>query len=269
MNAVAQPALRRRPGSFPQFRDLARRALRSTAHGGDALALPIIFPLIILVINVKALQSILSIGGFPAGNVTDFVVALTFLQGALFSGIACASRMASDIESGFIKRIALAPVSMLTVLNARLASVALIGVLQAACYLTAALVGGARIASGLGGVFAAAALLLLFDMAFASVGILLAVLSRSGEAVQSLFPVFFVFIMLSSALMPRNLIEVRWFRDVAEVNPATYMLEAVRSLFLKGWNLQALELGVGMAVGILMLSSTLALLGMRRLVVKP
>jgi ABC-2 type transport system permease protein len=270
VNAIAvEMKRRRRPSRLPQFRDLARRAVRSTAHGGDALALPIVFPLIILAINVKALQSILLIGGFPAGNVTDFVIALTFLQGALFSGIACASRMASDIESGFIKRIVLAPVSMMTVVGARLASVALVGLLQAACFLIAALLGGASVASGVAGVFALAALLLLFDMAFAGLGILLAVISRSGEAVQSLFPVFFVVVMLSSALMPRNLVEVKWFRDVAEANPVTYMLEAVRSLFLKGWNAHALELGIGMALGILVLTSTLSLVGMRRLVVKP
>ena len=238
-------------------------------QGGDALLVPIIFPLIILAINVKALQSILSVSGFPATNVTDFAIALTFLQGALFSGIACASRMARDIESGFIKRIALAPVSMMTVFSARLTSVALIGAVQAACFTLAAVIGGARLASGTGGVFVLIALSLLFNMAFASVGVLLAVRSRSGEAVQSLFPVFFVFVMLSSALMPRNLIEASWFRGVAEVNPATYMLEAIRSLFIKGWSAHSLELGVGMAIAILLLTALLSLWGMRRLVVQP
>jgi ABC-2 type transport system permease protein len=257
------------PTPTAQFRDLTIRAIRSTAHGGDALALPIVFPLIIFAINIEALESILLVAGFPTGHVADFAVALTFLQGALFSGIACASRMASDIESGFIKRIVLAPVSMPVVLGARLSSVALVGVLQAACYLAASLVGGATVASGLGGVLVIVGLAVLFNITFASVGILLAVRSRSGEAVQSLFPVFFVFIMLSSALMPRNLIEVAWFREVARNNPATYMLEAIRSLFIRGWNMPALELGVGMALGILCLTALFSLKSMRRLVVMP
>ncbi len=263
------PAVRSWPSAPAQFRDLTLRAIRSTAHGGDAIALPIVFPLMIFAINIEALESILLVSGFPTGHVADFAVALTFLQGALFSGIACASRMASDIESGFIKRIALAPVSMPVVLGARFSSVALVGVLQGVCYLGASLVGGATVAAGLGGVFVIIGLAILFNVTFASVGILLAVRTRSGEAVQSLFPVFFVFIMLSSALMPRNLIEAGWFRDVAKSNAVTYMLEAIRSLFIRGWNAQALELGAGLAVGILCLTALLSLRGMRRLMVTP
>jgi ABC-2 type transport system permease protein len=263
------PAVRSRPMPTAQLRDLTLRALQSTAHGGDAIALPIVFPLIIFAINLKSLESILLVSGFPTGHVADFAAALTFLQGALFSGIACASRMASDIESGFIKRIALAPVSMPVVVGARLGSVALVGVLQALCYLGASFAGGATVAAGLSGVLGIVALSVLFNVTFASVGIVLAVRSRSGEAVQSLFPVFFVFVMLSSALMPRNLIEVTWFRDVAKSNPVTYMLEAIRSLFIRGWNGQALELGGGMAVGILCLTAFLSLKSMRRLMVTP
>lgn len=269
MSAVAVPAARLAPAHGAQLRDLTSRAIRSTARGGDALVLPIVFPLIILAINVKALQSILSVPGFPASNVTSFAIGLTFLQGALFSGIACASRMAADIESGFIKRIALAPVSMLTVLGARLGSMAVLAAAQAACFMMAALAGGAQVRGGVGGVLALIALAMLFNMAFAGVGMLLAIRTGSGEAVQSLFPIFFVFVMLSSALMPLKLIEVTWFRDVAEANPATYMLDAVRSLFIQGGTLRELGLGAAVALGILLFTSALSLRGMRRLVVNP
>lgn len=258
-----------RPSPMPgaQFVDLARRAIVSTFHGGDAIILPIVFPLMILAINVKSLEAIIAISGFPTTNVTDFAVALTFLQGAVFSGIACASRMASDIESGFIKRIALAPVSMSVVLAARFASAGLVAILQAACYLIASSIGGASVAAGFGGVCAIFGFAVACNLAFASIGVLLAVRTRSGEAVQSLFPVFFVFVMISSALMPRNLIEVTWFRDAARFNPVTYMIEAIRSLFIRGWNIQALELGIGMAVGVFCVMTVFSLRGMRRIVV--
>ena len=51
---------------------------------------------------------------------------------------------------------------------------------------------------------------------------------------QGLFPVFFVFLFLSSMNMPRNLIEADWFRWVATVNPVSYLIEAVRSLVIEG-----------------------------------
>ena len=41
----------------------------------------------------------------------------------------------------------------------------------------------------------------------------------SGEGVQSQFPLLFFATFVSSMNLPRNRIEVRWFRDVATINP--------------------------------------------------
>jgi len=68
--------------------------------------------------------------------------------------------------------------------------------------------------------------------------------------VQSLFPVFFVFLFISSMNIPRNLIEATWFRDLATANPVSYLLEAVRSLIITGWDGEALALGFGIAAAI-------------------
>ncbi len=51
-------------------------------------------------------------------------------------------------------------------------------------------------------------------------------------------------LFLSSSSLPRNLIKVAWFRDIATYNPVSYLLEGLRSLVITGWNAQALELGV-------------------------
>ena len=64
---------------------------------------------------------------------------------------------------------------------------------------------------------------------------------------QSLFPAFFVFLFISSMNIPRNLIEATWFRDAATANPVSYLLEAVRSLIITGWDGEALALGFGIA----------------------
>ena len=56
----------------------------------------------------------------------------------------------------------------------------------------------------------------------------------------------------------RNLIEVRWFRDLATINPVSYLIEALRSLVIVGWDAEALLLGFGFAFGLIALSMTLA-----------
>jgi ABC-2 type transport system permease protein len=48
--------------------------------------------------------------------------------------------------------------------------------------------------------------------------------------------------------MPRNLIDVDWFRAIATFNPVTYMIEAMRSLITTGWDGRALGLGL-LAIG--------------------
>jgi ABC-2 type transport system permease protein len=47
--------------------------------------------------------------------------------------------------------------------------------------------------------------------------------------------------------MPRNLIEIDWFRTAATLNPVSYLLEGVRSLIIIGWDPEALALGFGIA----------------------
>src|SRR2546430_7760535 len=87
-------------------------------------------------------------------------------------------------------------------------------------------------------------------LAFASLGSWAALRTGSTEAVQGLFPVFFVFLFLSSMNMPRNMIEADWFRWVATVNPVSYLIEAVRPLVVQGWNWEALRLRFASARGL-------------------
>jgi ABC-2 type transport system permease protein len=63
--------------------------------------------------------------------------------------------------------------------------------------------------------------------------------------------------------MPRNLIAHQWFRTVATINPVSYLIEGVRSLFITGWNAEALALAFGIAIGLIAFSITIASLSLR------
>ena len=90
-------------------------------------------------------------------------------------------------------------------------------------------------------------LAMLIALAFASLGAFIGLRTGSGEAVQGVFPLFFVFLFLSSSSLPRDLIEHDWFRIIATYNPISYLFEGLRSLILFGWQAQALLLGFGFA----------------------
>jgi ABC-2 type transport system permease protein len=76
--------------------------------------------------------------------------------------------------------------------------------------------------------------------------------------VNGIFPVFFVFLFISSMNIPRNLMDTTWFRWCATANPVSYLIEAVRSLIITGWNGQALALGFGVAIAIVVAGFALA-----------
>ena len=119
----------------------------------------------------------------------------------------------------------------------------LLGVIQAIVYLLVGVATGVTFVSGVGGAIVLLALSVLISSAFASLGALLALRFGTGEAVQGIFPLLFVTIFLSSSSLPRDLIKATWFRDVATYNPVSYLLEALRSLVITGWDAQALALG--------------------------
>jgi len=83
-----------------------------------------------------------------------------------------------------------------------------------------------------------------------------------------MFPVFFVFLFLSSMNLPRNLIQTGWFREVATYNPVSYLIEAVRSLLIKGWDAQALAMGFGVAVAVIVVGLTASSLALRTRLVR-
>ena len=76
----------------------------------------------------------------------------------------------------------------------------------------------------------------VISISFGAIGLFLALRTGSGEAIQGLFPLLFVFLFLSSMNTPRDLIGVDWFRFVATVNPVSYLIECVRSLIITGWD---------------------------------
>lgn len=75
---------------------------------------------------------------------------------------------------------------------------------------------------------------------------------------QGLFPVFFVFLFLSSMNIPRNFIETDWFRWVATVNPVSYLIEAIRGIVIYDWRWETIGLGFGVAGAMCLVGFALA-----------
>ena len=100
-------------------------------------------------------------------------------------------------------------------------------------------------------------------VAFGSIGLAIGLRTGNGEAVQGVFPLLFVLLFLSSGALPRDLIANDWFQTIATINPVSYLIEGFRSLFITGWDGEALALAFGVSLGILALGMWAATAALR------
>jgi ABC-2 type transport system permease protein len=214
--------------------------------------------MLLLAVNAGGLKAETRLPGFPTDSFVAFALAVPFIQGALFATMNAGTDLARDIQTGFLSRLSLTPMRRVALLAGQLGGVVTLAVVQASVYLSVGLVVGVRPASGPLGVLVLFAFAILVSIGFGALGAFAALRTGSGEAVQTLFPAFFVFLFLSSMNIPRNLIAATWFRDVATVNPVSYLIECVRSLIITGWDGQALALGFGIAAAITVAALVLA-----------
>src|SRR5271165_6410673 len=233
-----------------QIRVLARRSLLKTLRQPFQLFPIIFFPLILLAVNASGLKAATRLVGFPTHSYISFAMAVAFIQGGMFALINTGTNLAEDIESGFFNRLALTPLRRVSLIAGLLVGVAALGVLQSAVYMLMGLVAGAHLDAGAGGVGVILVLGALTAVGFGALGCAAALRTGSGEAVRGLFPLFFVFIFLSSSNLPRNLLKTGWFHTVATWNPISYLIEAFRSLYIVGWDPAALARGFGVAAGL-------------------
>jgi ABC-2 type transport system permease protein len=215
---------------------IARRSVVRTSRQPASIIPPLVFPIALMLVNAGGLRSSTELPGFPTDSFLAFALAVPFIQGALFSTMNAGTEIARDVQTGFVNRLSLTALRDWALLTGQLAGIVV------------GLTAGVRFESGPAGI----AVLLLYGavvaLSFGALGAWLAYRTGSGETIQALFPVLFVFLFISSMNTPRNLIGVQWFRIAATLNPVSYMIEAVRSLIITGWDWQALGLGFGFVI---------------------
>ena len=237
---------------------VAGRSIRRTLRQPAMAVPPLVFPVALMLVNAAGLEPSTLLPGVPTDSFLAFALAVPFIQGALFATMNAGTELARDIQSGFLNRLSLTSLRRSALLAGHLSGVVLLGLIQAVFYVVVGLLVGVEFASGVAGL----AVLLLFSavvsLGFGALGAFLALRTGTGEAVQGMFPLLFVFLFISSMNTPRDLIAIDWFRWAATLNPVSYLIECVRSLIIVGWDAQALALGFGIAIVIALVSLVLA-----------
>jgi ABC-2 type transport system permease protein len=237
---------------------IARRSVVRTFRQPGVWFPPLTFPLMLMAVNSNGLRAATHLPGFPTHSFLAFFLPFSFLQGALFASGIAGTDLARDIDTGFLNRLALTPVRGSALLLGQIGGAVGLGLVQACVYLAVGLAAGVHIAAGIGGALLILLIAVLIATGWGALGLWLALRTGSGEGVQSQFPLLFFATFISSINLPRNLIEVTWFRDIATINPVSYMIESLRSLVITGWDGQALALGFAFTLALIAVSLSLA-----------
>jgi ABC-2 type transport system permease protein len=240
-----------RSSTLAQVGYLAQRSITRTLRQPVMFVPSLVFPLFLLAVNSSGLSAAVHIPGFPTDSYLSFALGLTFMQGALFATMGAGQAIAQDIQHGFFNRLQLTPLRGNALIAGQLAGVAIQGLIQGLGYFLVALAFGAHFEAGPAGVLVLFALSALVGVSFGSLGLAIGIRTGNGEAVQGVFPLMFVLLFLSSGALPRNLIQNDWFQTIATINPVSYLIEGFRSLFITGWDGEALALAFGVSLGVL------------------
>lgn len=230
---------------------LARRAVLNTLRTPQALFPSLFFPLVLMAIFTASFgRAPGNLPGFPpVRGFLDFAVAGAVLQGVLIGGTAAGSAFALDIEGGFFDRLVASPVSRTAILVGRIAGGVVLALGQTVLFLAVAVIFGARVQGGVAGFLILLVLAAFLAVAVSGLGVVLALRSGSAEAVQGTFPLFFILLFFSSAFFPRETMQ-GWFRVVADANPISYLVEAMRQQVVDGVDVQTTLTGLAVVIAL-------------------
>jgi ABC-2 type transport system permease protein len=210
---------------------LGLRSMKQTFRRPQLMAPILVFPTLLLAIQVGGAGSAVNLPQFPPTTVLNFMVAGAMIQATLLAGNSGGIALALDIEMGFTDRLLAAPISRFAIVLGRLAGTAALGALTAIWFLAIALIFGGQIEGGVSGALLIILLVTCSAVAFGGIGAAIALRSGSASVVQGLFPLVFVILFLSTAFFPENLL-LEPARSVAAWNPLSFIIEAVRDLVI-------------------------------------
>ena len=242
---------------------MSRRAIHGILRQPQLWAPSLVFPLFFAAVSAAAFERTTSLPGFPeVDSFLTFLLPATIVQGVMFSATSAGAETAIDMENGFLDRLLAASVARVPMFLGRLGGVVVLSFAQVLVFTAVFVIFGASFAAGMGGLAVLVLMGVLFGSAIGAIAMAIALRTGSVEAVNGAFPIFFAAVFLSSAFFPPEL-SGGWFETVANVNPITWMIDAVRELVVVGWNTEAAFRAVGVAAAMLVAFMAVALRSLR------
>ena len=185
---------------------------------------PLFISALLFVMFGSMFERTISLGRFRTDDYQAFLVAWIIVQVVVFSGTDSGFSLLIDIMSGYFDKLLMAPINRFSILFGTLMVSGTWALLQA------------LVVVGL-------ALAVVFGLVWSCLGIMIALKTRNAQATQTAGLLFFSFIFLTTAFMPKDQL-TGWFKVAVKINPVTYVMEAMRAMTLDGWDWPTILTGV-------------------------
>ncbi|MGZ5419750.1 MAG: ABC transporter permease [Solirubrobacterales bacterium] len=240
--------------------------------GNELLRVPgaaipgVLAPTIFFLGITSVFGNLTNLPGFTSDSFQSFMVPVSLMQGASFTGAAQGVNLARDIEAGWFDRLLASPAPRWVLLGGIMASAALRSLIPGAVVLLVAMATGAHFPGLLG--LAIATVVVMGVAAISSTwGSVLALKFKSQSAAPLMQAGMLLAIFLTTAFAPLVLLQ-GWLQTVARYNPLTQVLEAARQGFIGSVSWADTWPGLLALAGIVTVLTLVALRGMRRITVE-
>jgi ABC transporter DrrB family efflux protein len=211
---------------------LAKRSLLRIPRAPDLLLSFTVQPIIFVLLFVYVFGGAIATPGFE--DYTDFLMPGIVAQTMSFGGFVTALGLAEDLRKGLIDRFRSLPMSRSAVLAGRTLADVATNIISLTIMVAVGLIVGFRFHSSPLEVVAGIGLMLLFGYAFSWIFAYCGLVASSGESAQAIgFIVIFPITFISSAFVPVDSMP-SWLQPIAENNPFTTVVDAMRALWVDG-----------------------------------
>jgi ABC-type multidrug transport system permease subunit len=209
---------------------LMRRGLNEILRVPGAALPGMLAPALFLLGLTAVFGSLHQLRGYPTDNFLSFLLPVSYLQAAGFTGAATGVNLARDIELGWFDRLLVLPVPRWALLAGTVLSASLRVLIPFTFLTIVALIFGAHW-PGLEGFAVAFGVGMVFAGIMASFAVSIALTFKTQSSAPLMQAGTFVLVLFTAAYAPLALL-AGWLHDVASVNPVNHVLTAVRQGFI-------------------------------------
>ena len=256
--AVAERVHARRSSFVPDVFIMAGRSLRAVRREPETLLPALIMPAFFYAINIGALQDLVEQGGPIDFKAFQLPVAIVFAV----TGLSRAVSLVLDIQSGYFDRLSLTPIRRLALLLGLMTADFMLVALVSIPVLIMGFAVGVRFETGVLGMMLFLVIAATWSLVYAGIPYAIALKTGNPAAVNTSFLLFFPLVFMTPVFIPLEAM-TDWMQVIATYNPVTYLLGALRSLVVGGWDWSELLKGLACLAGVGVVSVSLALAALR------